>query len=141
MKKIILKGRKIAGGKAEGEALVTSQPISFLGGVDPYTGELTERGHQLMHENMKGKILVFPTGKGSSAFSIVAHVSRVAGTNPRAIIVREINTQVALAIVVMHIPGVAELDKDPTEVIATGDWVSIDADRGLVEVTKKAADG
>ena len=67
-----------------------------------------------------------------------AHVSRVAGTNPKAVIVKEINTQVALATVVMHIPGVTELDRDPTEVIATGDWVKIDADRGLVEVTKKA---
>ena len=137
MKKIILKGRKIAGGKAEGEALVSRQPISFLGGVDPYTGTLTERGHPLMNENIKGKILVFPMGKGSSAFSIVAHVSRVAGTNHKAIIVRKINTQVALATVVMHIPGMTQLNNDPTEVIATGDWVRIDADKGLIEIMKK----
>ena len=137
MKKIVLKGRKIAGGKAEGEALVSSQSISFCGGIDPYTGDFTERGHPLRNENVKGKILVFPMGRGSATFSIIAHASRIAGTNPKAIIVRELNPQVALATVVMHIPGMAYLDKDPTEVISTGDWVKVDADKGLVEITKK----
>lgn len=138
MKKIVLKGRKIVGGQAEGEALVSSQSISFGGGIDPYTGNVTERGHPLMNENIKGKILVFPMGKGSSWFSPMAHVSRLAGTNPKAIIVREINPQVALATVVMHIPGIAYLDKNPTEVISTGDWVRIDADKGLVEIKSRS---
>ena len=137
MKKIVLKGRKIAGGQAEGEALVSSQSISFGGGIDPYTGDCTERGHPLMNENVKGKILVFPNGKGSATFSPTAHISYFTGNNPKAIIVREINTQVALATVVMHIPGMTCLDKDPTEVISTGDWVRIDADKGLVEIESK----
>ncbi len=76
-------------------------------------------------------------GRGSCTFSLAAHASRIAGTNPKAIIVREIDSRVALATVVMHIPGMAYLDKDPTEVISTGDWVRVDADKGLVEITKK----
>ncbi len=137
MKKIVLKGRKITGGKAEGEALVSSQSISFGGGIDPYTGNFTERGHPLLNENIKGKILVFPMGKGSATFAPSAHASRIAGTNPKAIIVREIDPRVALATVLMHIPGMTHLDKDPTEVISTGDWVRIDADKGLVEIESK----
>jgi len=50
---------------------------------------------------------------------------------------REINPQTALGTVVMHIPAVADLDKDPTEVVATGDWVKVDGDKGIVEVTKR----
>lgn len=141
MKKIVLKGRKIAGGQAEGEALVSSQSISFGGGIDPYTGNVTERGHPLLNENIKGKILVFPMGKGSATFAPSAHISRFTGTNPKAIIVREMNPQVALATVLMHIPGMAYLDKDPTEVISTGDWVRIDADKGLVEIESKSVSG
>ena len=73
----------------------------------------------------------------SSAFSHSAHVTRVSGSAPVAIIVREINPQTALGTVVMHIPAVADLDKDPTEVVATGDWVKVDGDKGIVEVTKR----
>jgi hypothetical protein len=59
-----LKGRIIYKGKGEGEALTTSMPISFYGGVDPNTGEVIEKGHELQGKSVKGKILVFPTGKG-----------------------------------------------------------------------------
>jgi len=137
MSKIVLHCRKVAGGTAEGEALVSKQAISWCGGVDPMTGTISERGHELMGQNIKGKVLVFPTGKGSSAFSHSAHVTRVSGSAPAAIIVREINPQTALGTVVMHIPAVAELDKDPTEVVASGDWVKVDGDKGIVEVTKR----
>lgn len=137
MKKLVLHGRRVAGGVAEGEALVSRQSISFCGGVDPMTGTISERGHELRNQNIKGKILVFPTGKGSSAFTHSAHVCRVAGCAPSAIIVKEINPQTALGTVVMHIPAVTELDRDPTEVIVSGDWVKVDGDKGVVEVTKK----
>jgi uncharacterized protein len=39
--------------------------------------------------------------------------------------------------VVTHAPALTDFDRDPLEVIATGDWVRVDADRGIVEVTKK----
>ena len=64
-----LKGRLISKGKGEGEALVTSQPISFYGGVDPNTGIVIEKGHELQGQSVKGKILVFPQGKGSTVGS------------------------------------------------------------------------
>jgi predicted aconitase with swiveling domain len=61
--KMELKGRIISKGKGAGEALVTSQPISFYGGVDPNTGEIIEKGHELQGKSVKGKVLVFPTGE------------------------------------------------------------------------------
>jgi hypothetical protein len=137
MKKVILKCRKVVAGVAEGEALVSKQAISYCGGVDPYTGNLIEIGHPLRWKNLTGKILVFPAGKGSSAWSQSAHASRVMGTNPKAMIIGEINPQTALGGLMMHIPVVTDLDQNPTEVIKTGDWVRVDADKGIVEVTEQ----
>ena len=58
-----LHGRTIYQGTAEGEALVTSMGISFFGGVDPDTGIVVEKGHQLEGQSISGKVLVFPTGQ------------------------------------------------------------------------------
>src|SRR3972149_5044428 len=67
--KMELKGRTIYKGTGEGEALTTTQPISFYGGVDPNTGVVIEKGHELQGQSVKGKVLVFPNGKGSTVGS------------------------------------------------------------------------
>ena len=137
MNRIILNGRKIVGGTAEGEALVTTQPISTWGGVDAVKGIITERNHELRNRSFAGKVLVFPAAKGSSGWSTVAQVIRLAGNAPKAMIIREINSLTGMGAVVMRAPTVTDLDQDPTGVIATGDWVKVDGDRGIVEVTRK----
>lgn len=137
MTKIVLKGRKVHSGLAEGEALVTKDSFAGFGSFDIYTGIVVELGHELFNKNITGKILVFKTGKGSSAWSIGAQNSRFTGKYPKALIVKEVNPQIALGSVVMRIPAITDLDKDPTGVISTGDWVKVDADKGLVEITKK----
>ncbi|MBP1730592.1 MAG: aconitase/3-isopropylmalate dehydratase, swivel [Deltaproteobacteria bacterium] len=137
MKKIILHGRKVVGGCAEGEALVTTQTISGWGGINPVEGVIIERRHELHGQSFKGKVLVFPGAKGASGWSTRFHVARVSGSAPRALIFNEMTTKVALGAVVMRIPAVTDLDHDPLDVIATGDWVKVDADKGIVEITKK----
>jgi hypothetical protein len=137
MSQIVLKGRKVVGGVSEGEALVTKQTISTWGGVNAVQGIITERRHELRGQSFKDKVLVFPSGKGSSGWSTVAQVIRLAGQSPKAMIIREINSLTAIGAVVMRTPTVTDLDRDPTEVIATGDRVKVDADRGVVEVIKK----
>ena len=136
MRPIILRGRKVVGGTSEGEALVTRQTISTWGGVDAVKGIITERNHELRDKSFKDKVLVFPSAKGSSGWSTVAQVIRLTGQSPKAMIVREVNSLIAIGAVVMRVPTVTDLDQDPTEVIATGDWVRIDADKGMVEVIK-----
>lgn len=138
MSRVTLKGRKVVGGSAEGEALVTRQTISAWGGVDAIKGIITERRHELRGQSFAGKVLVFPSAKGSSGWSTVAQVVRLAGKAPKAMIIREINSLTAMGAVVMRVPTVTAPDRDPTEVIATGDWVRVDADAGIVEVTKRA---
>jgi predicted aconitase with swiveling domain len=137
MSKIIIKGRKVVGGCAEGEALVTKETISGWGGIDPKTGIIIDVRHELYGQSFKNKVLVFQGAKGSSGWSGAFHEARLNGVAPLAMIFNITTTKIALGAVVTHVPAVTDLDKDPTEVISTGDWVKVDADNGLVEVTKK----
>ncbi len=138
MKKIILRGRKVVGGVAEGEALVTHQTITGWGGINPMAGVVIERRHELKGQSFKEKVLVFPGAKGASGWSTRFHVARLAGSAPKALIFNEMTTKVALGAVVMHVPAVTDLDQDPLALIATGDWVRVDGDAGTVEITKQA---
>jgi uncharacterized protein len=137
-KKIVLRGRKVVGGCAEGEALVTKDRISGWGGIDPRTGTVIETRHELRGVSFAGKVLVFPGAKGSSGWSSQFHVARLAGKAPIAMVFNEMTTKIALGAVVAHAPSVTDFDQDPLQVIETGDWVKVDGDNGVVEVTKKA---
>jgi predicted aconitase with swiveling domain len=138
MKTIVLHGRKVVGGCAEGEALVTKDTISGWGGINPMTGTIIELRHELHGQSFKDKVLVFPGAKGSSGWSAYFHIARMAGAAPKAMIFTIMTTKAALGAVVSHAPTVTDLDQDPLQVIETGDWVKVDADRGIVEITKKA---
>ena len=136
---IVLKGRRVVGGRAEGEALVTRQTIPGWGGVNPLQGIITEMRHELRGKSFKDKVLVFPGAKGSSGWSAMYHTARLAGTAPKALVFNEMTTKVALGAVVMRVPAVTDLDRDPLEIIETGDWVIVDGDRGIVEIQKKSS--
>jgi predicted aconitase with swiveling domain len=135
---IFLRGRKVVGGCVEGEALVTTQTISGWGGVNPMTGTVIETRHELRGVSFKDKVLVFPGAKGSSGWSAVFHMARLAGAAPKALVFNEMTTKIALGAVVMRVPSVTDLDQDPLTVIETGDWVKVDGDRGVVEIHKAA---
>jgi uncharacterized protein len=120
-----LKGRIIFKGKAEGEALVTSMPISFYGGVDPNTGVVLEKGHELQGQSIAGKVLVFPQGKGSTVGSYTLYRMKKNGTAPAAMINRETETIVAVGAIISEIPFV---DKVDVSKIKTGTNVTLDND-------------
>ena len=137
MTTLVLRGRKVVGGRAEGEALVTRERISGWGGIDPRSGTVIETRHELKGVSFAGKVLVFPGAKGSSGWSSQFHIARLAGKAPLAMLFNEMTTKIALGAVVAHAPSVTDFDQDPLQVIETGDWVKVDGDNGLVEVTKK----
>jgi hypothetical protein len=137
-KPLVLRGRAVVGGVAQGEALVTRETISGWGGINPMQGTVIETRHELRGQSFKDKVLVFRGAKGSSGWSVIFHTARLAGTAPCAMVFNEMTTKVALGAVVMRIPSVTDLDQDPLEVIETGDWVKVDGDTGTVEVTKKS---
>lgn len=137
MKKLVLHGRKVVEGVTEGEALVTKDMIAGWGAIDPEKGIIIERRHELVNQSFKGKVFVFQGAKGSSGWAKIFQATRIYGTQPAAMLFNVMNSKIALGSVVVHAPAMTDFDRDPTEVIETGDWVKVDADRGIVEVTKK----
>jgi len=105
-----LKGRIIYKGKAEGEALVTSMPISFYGGVDPNNGVVLEKGHELQGQSVKDKILIFPQGKGSTVGSYTLYRMKKNGVAPAGMINKECETIVAVGAIISEIPCVDKID-------------------------------
>jgi hypothetical protein len=122
---MILKGRVIKYGRAEGEAIVSAQPIGFLGGVDPDTGKFIEKGHPLEGESVRGKVLVFPTGKGSTVGSYVMYRMKKNGVAPAAIINGECEPIVAVGAIISDIPCVDRID---IAKIRTGSRVRIEGE-------------
>lgn len=124
-----MKGRIIMKGKTEDVALVTSQPISFYGGVDPTSGLILEKGHELQGKSVKGKILVFPTGKGSTVGSYTLYRMKKNGNSPAGIINKECETVIAVGAIISDIPCVDLIDISK---IKTGDLVRIDNEKVTV---------
>ncbi len=135
--RIVLHGRKVIGGIAEGEALVSRMPLMGWGNVDAQNGYTVERNHPLYEVPFKGKVLVFTEPRGSGGF-VGYGASRNFGTNPAAFLYRRGNNLTVFAAMVMRVPTVTDFDRDPTEVIETGDYVIVNGDLGVVEVIKKA---
>jgi len=128
-------GRSIYLGTAQGEALVTAQPISFFGGVDPETGIVVERGHTLEGQCIAGKVLVFPTGKGSTVGSYTLYRLKMNGQAPLAILNAECETIIAVGCIISEIPCVDQL---PIHEITTGSLVLVDGDLVSFEAIGKS---
>ena len=124
-------GRKIYAGRATGDALVSSMGISFYGGVDPESGVVIERDHELEGQSIAGKVLVFPTGKGSTVGSYTLYRLMRAGKAPVAIINVECETITAVGCIIAEIPCV---DQVPIEQLRSGQQLEVDGDRGTVEI-------
>ncbi len=131
---IKLKAHIVSRGKAQGEALVTTQPISFLGSVDTKTGVVVEKGHELEGKSIKGKVLVFPHGKGSTVGSYAIYQLKKNSAAPSAIINIKAEPIVAVGAIISDIPLVDHVEKNPITAIRTGDKVLVDAIVGSVEI-------
>jgi hypothetical protein len=121
--------RVVNAGDAAGEALVSPEPIGFLGGVDPDTGVVIEAGHALEGDCVSGRVLVFPTGKGSTVGSYTLYRLARKGLGPAAIINAEADPVVAVGAVIAEIPMVDQVD---LSCIHTGDWVEIHGDELVI---------
>ncbi len=136
---ITLRCHKIVGGYGEGEALVSHEPICFYL-TDPKTGIVRERGHELEGKNLANKVLVFPSGKASSVVQIDG-LFKLASNNvaPTALIVKDVETVLIVSAVIAKVPLVDRLEQDPFETIHTGDFVKVDAEKGIVTITKRVS--
>lgn len=128
-----MQGRKIFKGKVIGEALVTGDDISFYGGCDPETGEIVEKGHHLEGKSIAGKVLVFPSGKGSTVGSYVLYALKKAEKAPLAIVNKIMDPVVAVGCIISEIPAVDQIE---IEKITTGQKIEVDADNGVVTLVE-----
>ena len=131
------KCHRIIGGRGEGEALVSHEPICFYL-TDPNTGIVREKTHELAGKNVANKVLIFPSGKASSVvqidglFKLASH-----GLAPKAMIVKDVETVLIVSAFIAKVPLVDKLEKDPFDAIRNGDFVAVDADKGMVTVTTR----
>jgi predicted aconitase with swiveling domain len=127
----VLTGRVIKAGRAEGAALVSPEPIGFFGMVDAESGIVIERGHPLVGHSIAGRVLVFPTGKGSTVGSYSLYRLAKAGLAPAVIINAESEQIVAVGAIIGDIPMVDQVDITQ---IHTGDWVVVDGEQVTVHI-------
>jgi predicted aconitase with swiveling domain len=140
--KLTVKGHGVIKGVAEGLALVSGQNLSLWGGLNPKTGLIIDRRHELYGQQVRGKVLVFPYGKGSTTGAIVFLEAVRCGNAPAAIVnvkTEPILTSGALMAQIFYrktIPIIDRLDRNPVEVMRTNDYVRVDGDKGLVEIRR-----
>ena len=133
----LLKCHKIVGGFGEGEALVSHEPICFYL-TEPKTGVVREKDHELAGKSVAGKVLVFPSGKASSVVQIDGLFKLMLNNvAPKAMIVKDVETVLVVSAFIAKVPLVNKLEKDPFETIHTGDFVKVDAEKGLISIVRR----
>ncbi len=136
--KTVIKGRGAIAGVAEGEALVCPDSIQGWAGVDEITGVIIEKGHIEEGTSIDGRILVIPSSKGSNCWSGHFNSAMINGVKPAGWVVRQIDSRVGVAAVVVGSPMVVDFPGiDPCRAIKTGDWVKVNGDTGEVEISHK----
>ena len=136
MKEIRIKGRKVVGGKATGEAVVSPEPLCFLGGVDVQTGIVTEKEHAIEGQSMAGKVLIFPIGRGSTGGAYLIYETASNGKGPAAVINLKADPVTAVGCIIAGIPMLVEPEQNPLEVIRDGDLVEVNADEEVIIIRR-----
>ena len=124
-----LKGKCTVPGLVEGEVIVSKEPISFLGDVDPRTGRIVAEGNGLKGQSVKDKVFAFPCGKGSTVGSYVIFQMKKNGTAPKAIINQEAEAIVAVGAIISDIPMVTGIDISK---LKSGSRIKLDCEKGVV---------
>lgn len=130
-----VKGRVVLGkgkGLISGTALVTTEPICFLGGVDVKTGNITEQGHPLYGQCIRGTVLVFPTGKGSTGGSYLIYDTIMNGNGPKCMLNLDVEQVTAIGCIMGEMPLIDRPEENITRLIHTGDQVTVDFDNGTI---------
>ena len=123
-------GRVVYHGSARGTALCCAEPLSFYGGFDLSTGVVTEREHPLCGQSVSGRVLVFPTGKGSTVGSYALLRLAKEGAAPAGLVMATCDTTVAVGAIIAEIPCIDLVD---IGAFTTGDRIVIDGERVWTE--------
>jgi predicted aconitase with swiveling domain len=134
---MILHGKTVKKGQVEGEVIVSRLPFSYLGDLNVEKGTVAPVGHDLEGQSIAGKIFVFPTGKGSTVGPYVANMAKKLGNTPAGMICVDVEPVMAMVAIMNDIPMVHRLDQNPLEVLKTGDYIKMNATKGVVEIINK----
>ena len=138
MKPWLRRGRGLVMGSARGDALVSRSAFTFAHGVDPSTGVVTDVRSDVREMNVKGKILFYPFGKGSTTASSWFLEAVRLGNNPAAVVTDAVDLSAVIgSVMAMVVYGkeIPVLSKVPLTAYAglkSGDEVFLDAGRGEV---------
>lgn len=135
--RILIRGRGVVGGRAEGFALVFETSVQGNCAFDMETGRVLQKGHAMEGENISQKVLVMEGGRGSTGWSCRLHATVVSGAGPCAMIFPRLDSRTAAAAVVANVPVVTDLDRNPFALVQNGDWLVVDGTSGTVEVHKR----
>jgi len=129
-----IKARGVSKGIARGEALVSKSKISFLGDVDAKSGVIVDRKSDIYGESIANKVLVFPSGKGSTVGTYVLLQLKKNGVAPLAIINERTEVIIAVGAIIAEIPLVDMPEVNVFEILKSGDIVTVNATEGWIEV-------
>jgi predicted aconitase with swiveling domain len=129
-----IRARSISRGTASGEVLLSREPIGFLGGVDPESGIVIEKGHPLEGKNIAGRVLVFPNGKGSTVGSYVMLQLAKNNKAPAAIINVSAEPIIVVGAIISGIPMVDRPEKDVYLILKDGQKIEVDGERGIIRL-------
>jgi len=132
LERIRIKGRCEYPGCVEAEAIVSRKPLQGFTNVRPEMGYTSERSHPLYRVPYTGKVLIFPSPRGSGGFQRYG-----TGKKPAAFIHTKSTPLNVLCALAAHVPSMTDFERDPLEVIETGDMILVNADEGYIEITKK----
>jgi predicted aconitase with swiveling domain len=123
--KIIVKG------KVQGIALVSKNPMNFLGAIDKKTGKVRDEKHDLFGKSLAEKILVFPYGVGSSVGAYTIYSIKSNKCAPQAMICLKADLTTASGCALANIPLVVA-SKDEYDSIKDGAKITLDAENGKI---------
>lgn len=141
--KLSLRGRGCTNGIVEAQAVVSKRPFGFWQGIDPQTGIVIDKRHDLSGQSIKGKAFVFPYGRGSTGTPGIFLEAVRNNVAPAAIINLKSEPMIIVCALLAEefygtqIPVVDGLDHDPIETVQTGDRVRVDGQKGIIEVIRE----
>ena len=135
MRKIRIKGRAEWPGVVEAEALVSPMPLQGFTNCKPELGCTTERNHPLFMVPYTGKVLVFPSPRGSGGFMAYGSGPK----KPAAFVHTVASPLTVMCAMLARVPSMTDFEEDPMKYIETGDMVLVNADEGYIEISKKTS--
>ena len=134
MKEKIFNCHKISEGYIEGGVIISKDDVMFYL-IKPETGEVMEAEHDLEGKSIANKILIFPSGKGSSVVQADGlYQLKMKNNAPKGMILQRPENVLVASAIIMEIPMVDKVDEGFYKLIKNGDRIRLDATNGKIEI-------